>query len=328
MHPLKRTLQSPRLLTETKMTASKFPRETARHSPVPLNNLTFECAFCNKLPCSHLVVTWHSGTSCCMYRTVVRAPMSCILLPSGCGEGGGGCGGGCIWGGCRLSVAAERNDCRLFLTAFDRYFSAVQTGRYGYNNRRARSSCPSFLFLCLSMATLTQWHVHVWTGCVRRGMHSWGFYTSYQLHRAYKTGPLNLVSQVIYVIFFSLFLHLTGQRILVKNLPSDLKCFLAPFYQGLLTHNLKLHSLFFFWPLWGSGTSWKHNADIWWAYTVNASCIEYFSNLLRHPVNTEQHHHSFGVVCPATWQTKINIYSTTLRLVRSSRTPQGNNVAL
>lgn len=203
-------------------------RQPGARSPVPLNNLTFECAFCNKLPCSHLVVTWHSGTSCCMYRTVVRAPMSCILLPSGCEEGGGvGWRGG--QGGCRLSVTAERNDCRLFLTAFDRYFSAVQTGWYGYNNRRARSSCPSFLFLCLSTATLTRWHVHVWTGCVRRGVHSWGLYTSYQLHGTHKTGPLNLLSSYL-CHFFQSFLTFDWKKNPVKNLPSDLKCFLHSFF--------------------------------------------------------------------------------------------------
>lgn len=149
------------------------------------------------------------------------------FYPQAVRRGGVGWRGG--QGGCRLSVTAERNDCRLFLTAFDRYFSAVQTGWYGYNNRRARSSCPSFLFLCLSTATLTRWHVHVWTGCVRRGVHSWGLYTSYRLHGTHKTGPLNLLSSYL-CHFFQSFLTFDWKKNPVKNLPSDLKCFLHSFF--------------------------------------------------------------------------------------------------
>ena len=147
-------------------------------SPEPLNNLTFKCAFCDKLPCSQ---------PCCYLTqrdelqhvedcsSVVRAPMSWAPFPSGC-EGEVTTEGRGVGWGCRLSVTAEWSDCRSFLTEFDRRFQTVQTGRYGYINRRARSSCPLFLRLCLSRVMPAHKHVHVWTGAEVGGRsHSWSY---------------------------------------------------------------------------------------------------------------------------------------------------------
>lgn len=88
MHPLKRTPQSPCLLTETRMTASKFPRETARRtlpfaSEQPRSWMCVLQQTAMLPPCCYLtrrdepLHVW--GRSC-----VVRAPASCVLFPSGC----------------------------------------------------------------------------------------------------------------------------------------------------------------------------------------------------------------------------------------------------
>lgn len=138
-HPLKP--QSPCLLTETKTTASKFPREAAwRSLPFASEKPPFWMCFSNKLPCSHLVVTWRTRTSRCTYRAAhLLSEHRCLAyFPPRLWAGQGG------WGW-RLSSTTEWNDCCwLFFTVLDRYFPTVQTGRYGYNNRGAHSSCPFF----------------------------------------------------------------------------------------------------------------------------------------------------------------------------------------
>lgn len=48
----------------------------------------------------------------------------------------------------------------------DSYFHAVQTGTYGCNNKRGRTSFPPVL-LNLSAVTLTHCQAHVWRGHVR-----------------------------------------------------------------------------------------------------------------------------------------------------------------
>ena len=198
MHPLKDTPQSPRLLTETEMTASQFPRERDSEALAPpslwttsLLNVRF-ATNCHA-PTLLLLDTARRAAACrglliCCQSANVSSTFPFRLW--GWGDDGG-------WG-CRLSVTAEWNDCRSFLTEFDRCFQTVQTGRYGYINRRARSSCPLFLFLCLSRVMRTHRHVHVWTWGGGEGRTA--EVTSYQLHRGgfvpHNRGHLNLVKLI------------------------------------------------------------------------------------------------------------------------------------
>lgn len=128
------------------MLASKFPWETsclALTTLLPLNKRSQKFRMCVLQQTAMLVVTWHSGTSCCMYSTahLLWERWCPAYFSPPAVEGGGG------RGGCRLIATAEWNDCRLFFTAFGRYFQTVQTGRYAYNNRRACSSCPLHVFV-------------------------------------------------------------------------------------------------------------------------------------------------------------------------------------
>lgn len=165
IHSLKHTPQSvdrnPNVSIQISSRGSQAPTPPCLCTTSVLNvYFATDCCACFPTP---RVVTWHSGTSRCMYdgcSSVVRASMSCIFSPSG-SEG---------WGrGCGLNITALRNGCRLFLTVFDRRFQVVQTGEYGCNNKKERSSCPPFLLLRLPVVALTHRHGHGVTGT-----HSWG----------------------------------------------------------------------------------------------------------------------------------------------------------
>lgn len=122
MHPLRCTPQIYRLLTETKMTATKFPpeRQPGARSLVPLKTSALNVRFATNCHAPTLLLLDTPGRAAACIRQLICCQSAELLQTFPLRLGGEG----------RLSATAERRDCRLFFTAFHRFFQTVQTGRY------------------------------------------------------------------------------------------------------------------------------------------------------------------------------------------------------